>query len=110
MLRGSVSRSGMIAVRVGINISARHSTDVVFADKVFGAHGSLNEAFGQAFVITTTDHYLINRLLVKERFQTPHNRRVVPGCALNSARASNAWNAHPAQYSATVRMLATASN
>jgi hypothetical protein len=51
-------------VRKGHSSDAIDTTEVVFPDKpLVGADGLLKQAFGEAFVITTIDHPVINRLL-----------------------------------------------
>jgi hypothetical protein len=53
-------------VRKGHSSDAIDTSDVVFPDKpLVGADGLLKQAFGEAFVITSADHAVINRLLGK---------------------------------------------
>jgi hypothetical protein len=53
-------------VRKGHSSDAIDTREVVFPDKpLVGADGLLKQAFGEAFVITTKDHPVINRLLGK---------------------------------------------
>ena len=51
-------------VRKGHESDAISTTDVVFPDKpLAGPDGLLKQAFGDAFVITSTDHPVLNKLL-----------------------------------------------
>ena len=50
-------------VRKGHSSDAIDTSDVVFPDKPLVGDGLLKQAFGEAFVITATDHPVINRLL-----------------------------------------------
>jgi hypothetical protein len=51
-------------VRKGHSSDAIDTAEVVFPDKpLVGSDGLLKQAFGEAFVITTIDHPIINRLL-----------------------------------------------
>jgi hypothetical protein len=53
-------------VRKGHSSDAIDTSDVVFPDKpLVGADGLLKQAFGEAFVITSSNHPVLNRLLGK---------------------------------------------